>query len=495
MSDQPGRPVRISLKWFLVGMSMIVVSIFLLILSVILYKSTKQVITKNLDLINDTGFEQMVAEMDYRLDNLHKIAYYLQNNERLISLLHSMETTEYYRKGRTISEVNRLLESIRHNNEDIAGINIVHGEFQYYSGQTLLGAGLVRTLPQAGGSRDIAFHYPAAAVAERQSMPYRSYKMIDDLNAEMYVEGSLSDGGRQVGAFYIFLNNNLLADISGHMTSVCIVDRAGDVVFRGERFAEADVPSLLERFSQSKETVVASTDSNKVYGKQIDFHDWIVFYQGDYSTYQERYGFLLRLAVVSFLISLIVSFLTSRIVTHKILQPALHLIRTIRRYRMGESHEHLVEFGNRTVAVSLREKIFYYFVLTTLLPICIFAVIYYMNTGSILSAQIASAYQAVFSNASENVRQYVNLKQNLLQNMAYRPAVQQFMLNRGNGNGNEELIYDEFEKAAYMGLKDDTVRLLDGGQSYLLFKYKLTNTPWYSVSIYSGHALFKESRK
>jgi len=102
---------RISLKKYLIMVSMIAVSIVLFFVGLVFYTRTIRYIDEKLDLMEKNRFYRLYSDIDESINSINRVIEYLQNSEILLSYLNTAENEKdnIYRQGVAINNISKLL--------------------------------------------------------------------------------------------------------------------------------------------------------------------------------------------------------------------------------------------------------------------------------------------------------------------------------------------------------------------------------------------------
>lgn len=442
------RRFQIKLHNLLIVLALTLAGIALLITATVFYSDTQALISEKLDAIHEADFNRIEAEIIDFYESSGKVATLLQNNKQLIAMIQESEYEEIdlYRKSELVDEINGYLTNLTVYNKAIRSINIVTHNAQYYSKQLLFNQQLTDKF-SARKVDGVAFEYPkqfadTPELSQHQDVLLNSQKL--DMDKESYYITSLQAGEDYYGNVVVMLRNLPLISEINKKNDIMIVDGHGQTIFRGQSFGNMDVDSLYEQ--------------------TIRFNNWKVYYRIDNKAYRNQASLLFALAIGSFLVCFLISFLFAKFITRHIVRPITNLASYIQRYKVGDAAVARAVQLTRPKQMSLREKIFYYFLLSILVPVGGFVLMFHLLSSSMLSEQIVMDYENVFENTASSLNDYMEQKEKLMLGQAYGTLIQGYL----QGNPVSEIsIYDQIEQYMFLGM-NGTLSLYDASNRLLL---------------------------
>lgn len=453
----------ISFKKLLITISLTTTLFLLLVVSTVLYNNTSSYITQKMDAIDTNKLNQIVSGIDSRITQINNISTYLQNNKQLIDLINRLESpdTSMYEKGRIYMDIQLFLSNIMQYNSMIRSINIITESSQYDSGGVILSSSLIDNIDKSV-SRDINFRYPSNNL---KSFP--DYNIIETLDTCTYFNFSLYDSNGCYGQAFIILKYNYITGCTDNVDNILILDGTMNEVFKGKMFDDIHMDSLLQSISDNgSNKVIASYKQNKVYRKDLSSYGWSVLYLSEIDKYTNKYTTLRILVAACFLICTVVSFAVSGIISKKVLKPMVWLSSTIKKYKVDSYDHDSIDEENSKSTFSLREKIFYYLIITILLPVTSFVAIFYFKSNIIMREELSQSYMTVFEKKVDYLTDYMQKKQIILQGIAYDSSVQNYITRYPKPDAN--LVYDMIEQNIYLGLDRDAVSIYDSSNNLLI---------------------------
>lgn len=420
------RRVRFSLQSVLFILSIAGVTVFLTITSLLLYNNTETHIKQRLDLINATKFNQIVSDIEYFFDSTYKIVDYLKNDKQLIHNIRKVEhaETDPFAKHQTMFEIKQNLLNIQSYNEHIKNIMIVTEHLMYYPGEYLTNYEWIKYEPHelADGIR---FYYPDTI-----------FTNVPDKKQEVFFQTSLIDDHVKYGEMFVLLNDKQFDRKLSDLDHIMIIGESGETIFQGKHF---------NAHSGS------ANAKNQTYQRKLRFQNWTVQYQIDVNVYREQLELIRKSAFFAFVISLLLTIIFSRYLSRRILLQAFRLTSLVKTYNIGDPMIDDAMRANIKMKVTMREKIFYYLIITIIVPVCCFVMIYYAQSYTIIHQNIISAYSFVFKKTVSDLSDYMEKAEKLLVGLSFSSAVQN-TFNMPEARDYQEIAFDTIEQFGYLGL-------------------------------------------
>ncbi|MBP1993411.1 sensor histidine kinase [Paenibacillus eucommiae] len=459
---------RFPLHTILIALSLVAVAVSLSIISILLLGSTKSLITEKLDVIHTTKFNQIASDIEAFFDDSRKIAVYLENNPFLAENIRKLENNEgnSFEKHERMLSINKFLLNLTQYNENIKSINIVTEKDQYYSGGVLFTYDLARIL---GSNQvvDLKLKYPDTIFRPTTTVRKTGMTFAKHLTGEVYYASSLRRGSMVYGNLYILLRDDFLAGRIAELDTMMIVDETGHTVYKGKRYEEMESKITSQLIIPSINKPIVYTDKNvQIYARQLNVQKWTLFHSVDLNTYREQSDLLRSLAVISFLISLVITFAFARFISKRILRPAAKLAGVVKRYHVGDAATVRFSQDSPKRKFSLREKVFYYLLITIMLPICCFVALFYMQSSSIITKQTTDAYQTVLQKAADNLSIVMDKKEKLLLGISYSEIAHNLLQTQTESD--TAALFDMIEQYVYLGLDNDIYSLYDNNNKLIV---------------------------
>lgn len=446
--DRSEYKIKFSLHSVLFILSITGVIFSLVVISVLLHYMTGARINDWLNVVNETKFNQVASDLEYFFDSTAKSVDYLQNNKQLLTNIRIVNNNETppFERYRLLSEIDQILLNIQAYNEHIKSINIVTDKLQYYVGGYLYN---YKKNKNYGLVDSVRLQYSdslfKAKLPEGDNLFYRSP------DQQVYYYTVLEESGQPFGELYVFLHDDKFANRLPGLANVRIVDDKGRTVFKGEHSKDTDNPAK----------------SDEILNKQLSFHNWTVMYHVDIEIYREQSELLRQSAYLALVICLLVTLFLSGYLSKQILLPAVRLISLLKLYNFGNGHiaDAVKTRKSARMRLTLREKVFYYLIVTILLPVCCFVAIFFLQSNKIIQHNMKDSYSQMFQKTAGDVNSFMEKKEKLLMGLSFSNAVQNAI---NNHIYHAESIGDTVEQFIYLGLHNDKFSLY-GSDNHLIF--------------------------
>jgi|GEM_PF-3016789 len=460
---------RIKLQNLLIALSLTLAGVALLVTATVFYSDAQVLISEKLDAIHGADFNQITSEIVEFYESSGKVAELLHDNKQLASMIHELEYEhkDLYQKSELVGRINGYLMNLTTYNKAIKSINILTPAAEYYSGRLLFNQAVTEQL-SARQIEGVKFEYlrqPAGSESSQgQHVPLNAQRF--DIHNESYYITSIQLDGKFYGNVVVVLQKLPLLHMTSKKNDIMIVDDQGQAVYRGQMFSHFKIESVGD-FSRDNREIVKLGRSNEpriYYMQTIKFNNWDVYYGIDNKVYRNQMILLFAMAIVSFLVCLVLSFLFSRYTARRIVRPMASLASYMKRYRVGEASVDRSIYADLPRKMSLREKVFYYFLVSIIIPVGGFIIIFHLVSSSMLSRQIIMDYRTAFETTAAGMTSYMEKEEKLLFGQSYSNLVQDYLQ---AGTRSEDLFYDMVEQYMFLGM-DGTLSLYDTNNLLLL---------------------------
>lgn len=420
------------------------VSLFLISTSVLLYFSTKSHIKEKFDFVNELRFNQIFSEVEYFLNNSQKIVDYMMNDKQLLAHIQAMNSDEIgpVEQSRINTEIHRNLLTIRTYNEYIKSINIVTDRLQYYSGEYLYFYTPEKSWPFPSNHPAPQLRHPENLFQHHSGAEDNRFPR--DFANELYYYSELGDGATGYGETYVFIDNKKLLQKIPDYERIMIVSESAGTIYQGQLFQKGESTDSL---------------SGQIYRRKLNFLDWTLLYGMDERLFQEQLNLIHKWSYIALILSFFLAFVFSRYLSKKILRPIHSLITGLKRYQMGLGNAGDGPVHAEMPKITIREKVFYYFIVTILIPVCCFIAIFYVQYNTIIHQHMVDSYRLVFRKTANDIDNYMEKKENIMTGLAFHTSVQNRM--RGGNGSDDEVVYDMIERFIQLGLDHDRYSLYD----------------------------------
>ncbi|EKN65191.1 hypothetical protein BABA_21141 [Neobacillus bataviensis LMG 21833] len=457
---------------FLLRFSLITVFVFLLLLSSLYYMKIKNFIEEKKETSVQLRMDQISTELQTEFNNIYDTVNNLKTNEIVIRYLdelgdNNLSPSEKYKQ---LSNLEEYLYTIRQNNKLIDNILIVTPETQFSSDMKYID--YQYNGMKLNNEAERQYHFVSIGEANRKiEIPSISGGQAveasgsKDLNNSMFFGVNiLSADGVNKGVILIFINPKNLDDYIFYADHIGLFDQNGRLFFKGDKAVD-NLPAKLKKLPSSKKGLQGTYENTGIYHSSIPYYNFQLVYVEKLSFYKKQMALMWKMLVATFLFSALIAYIFSRIVGRKVLQPLDRLIESIKGYEESRNYSSLFQQKkNRVMKVSLRERFFFYFVITVLLPLVIFMVMLYGQTSKIISSDLQESYRASHEKMARLMNNEINQRVLLLTRIAYNNNVLHSMMEEDAESIGHELL----NKKQYLELRRQTVKIynLEGKPIY-----------------------------
>ncbi|MEN6313791.1 MAG: histidine kinase, partial [Clostridiaceae bacterium] len=433
----------------LLSISMTIITIAVSFL--LLYSTTMRYTRSMADDISRSEFEYIVTTVERDYNNLINISNSINNNNKLkdLIMLLKSEDTDISEYKKAYDYITEFLIGLKNANSFIKSISIISGEERLYTLDYLFSHDLAEELKDEN-INGMELCYPAD-IGNGISFGPPIYSLIDSLNGMVYIKFGLSDSTSFYGNVYILLNNSMFSRMAEGNENLLIYDNKDTVLYNsmgkyGSKFNNKNAEAFLKELE--------SQGSVTVYRQMMD-NGWTVAYMIDRTVFSDNRR-IAWMIIISIFAGFICSVFISSRLSGNILRPVVSLVKLLSGY--GEEHKkYNINISKRKI--SLRTKIFGYFLATTILPVLIFLLLFYTQSMSLIKEQILKEYDITFTRMAKNVDKHFTDKSSAFQNLLYNIAVQEYLFNRSQGD--EANIRDILTDYKYLGLEDNRISFND----------------------------------
>jgi two-component system sensor histidine kinase YesM len=487
-------PRKIKLRSFLMILSNLISIVVIIIFSMLLYLSVSEYIHNNTDAINRSKFEYMLSVIERNYNEIINISNYIRSNKNLKTsiLVFNDEKTLINNKLKALKYITNFLVGVKSQNRHIKSINIISRnnssgvitEKRFYTLDYLISMGISKKLLKEEIDK-ILFCYPAwDDISSKVSVD--DY-LIKDMEKEIYVKFSFPGGNahdasgnikvsKDYGNVYIFLNNNFFREITAGRENLLILDSENKIIYNGMKKNNPNMKTgnIVDDLTASRLKNVRDLPSyNKdmgLYSKSLD-NGWTLLY------YFDKYGFFEkqeRLKVVIFLllaISFLCSFFLSNSLSKKILRPIKKLADFMSNYEYKGEKLEKCSPNQPGRKVTLRERIFCYFLLTIMLPVLLFMMLFNFRAIDLTNKEISAQFLNTFDKTGKYIDEYFGKKLMAFHNIIYDISMQEFIFNKKynietNSNYYKDIniIAEILRSYKYLRLENNEIRFYDNNK-------------------------------
>lgn len=476
---------KMKLDTFLILVSTSSVLFLLFIVSIFLYTVTVREIENRIENINRIKFNQVAADIDGELDQLDKLAEYIKNNQRLMNYIEEIESkpTDAYTSHKISVKISNLLFNIKEYMDSIKSINVITDKAQYNGGNILFNYHLLQKYSSSRTDTISIISPQTLHPRDGQDLHYKT--TADMLDDHYYFSFSLSNGEKHYGNVYIILNDILSKSRFANYNNIILVDNNKNILWNRQKNPNFNSKTLVDRINLEDEGEVFYNDLNsKIYAKRLAFKNWHVIFVSEKEIMSTQLKLLRNLVITAFVLSLSIGLIFSKSISRKILYPVTKLMRLMRNYTDNTVSGNITKKKNR---FSLREKLFLYFMLSILIPVLLFTIIYYYQSNKIIKEQVINSYHTLFEKAVFNVNEYISRKQMIIQRIVFDSSVVDYVrFHETMKDKGMDVILEIFEENKFLGLDRDVISIFNLKDNKLLISNRLDHQEYLNEDYYAN---------
>ncbi|MBO9604783.1 MAG: sensor histidine kinase [Paenibacillaceae bacterium] len=427
------RPVP--LTRFLMLFSLLTVSVLLLIVCAVLYFKTKSFIDQKVNDLLEIKLSQTTADTKKQFEDVYQALEGLRGNEPFLGTIGRLagSAASSYERVTLSLDVEAALFNFKKDNDFIARIDVVTTSAQYGTDRPLFAYPLDKRLPDLfrpmrqirlvpeGGT------YAALGLARADVTEPQLRDNLDRLNQAVYLAGSIPSFGSGGGYGMIIIQiapDNLKHRIP-YDEAIAIVAGGGNVLYRGAGVA-ADVAPLQAPAAWTKGKW---WKGKRYYTRDIGFSDlYLVFAESSGNVLRPQLPTIGAFFAAALLGCALLSFVLATLLRDQMLRPLHGLIRSMGRYhQLRDRWRQPADANSKRSRVTMRDRLFFYFTATILLPIILFVALVFRHSTQIISQELQRTYEATFEKTVHRIELFVEQKKIVLARLAYDSGVIRFV--------------------------------------------------------------------
>ena len=442
------------------GISLLVILVFFLLL----YSSTSGYIYEIADSVNRSEFEYLVSSVEQNYNEIMNISKNMSSNKILKGYIstYMSEYSEINNRINALEHIRSILIGLKNHNKLIKSINIIKGEKQLHTLDFLISYNLLQKLT-VQRLDDPRFSSPDST-AKKSEATADNY-LIHDLDDEIYISQSIFDNDSFFCNAYILLDKFFFRDVVSGRKDVMIYDEKENILYNS-----VDHPAYDDKY-RNLEYYINALETSKdavVYKRSLN-NGWTVLYvfNKDYFTLKQKP--LNIILLYSLLASFLCSIVLSNYLSGSVLRPVYSIMEFMTGYRYANRG-----YGKYVPAASgkkmtLRGKIFYYFISTIMLPVFIFVMLFYFQTTGWAKEQISGKYSDTFIKTAGQVDKFFETKAAVFQNVLYSLPFQEFIFN--SKHSDESAVIETLRNYKYLGLENNEITVYSADKSIFFSNY------------------------
>jgi sensor histidine kinase YesM len=445
---------------FLLRFSLIAVLVFLLLLSSLYFIKIKNFIEEKKETSVQLRMDQISSELQTEFNEIYDTTNSLKTNEILIRYIDELSGSEISPTAKYYQAVGLedYLNTIRQNNKLIDNILIITPETQYSSDQKYVDFKFNGMKVKAEVESN--FHFVNLGEAgSKIELPSSNKGMgTEQLNNQLFFGTNiLSADGVHKGVILLFINPKNLDDSLFYADQIRLFDQNGQVFFKGEK-AALDVPAKLDTLKYGNKGQFVSWGDTGVYYSSIPYYNFQLIYEEPLDFYKKQMGLMWKIIVLTFVCSALAAIIFSRLIGRKVIQPLYQLIESIKEYEVSGNYSSLLQQNKTTgMKLSLRERFFFYFVITVLLPLLIFMGALYGQTSKLVSGDLQESYHSVHEKMARLMDNEINQRELTMARIAHNNNILLHLLEHDG----EKIGYELVDRRQFFELRRQNIRIYD----------------------------------
>jgi sensor histidine kinase YesM len=445
---------------FLLRFSLFAVLVFLLLLSSLYFIKIKNFIEEKKETSVQLRLDQISSELQTEFNEIYDTTNSLKTNEIVIRYIDELSgseispTAKYYQAA----GLEDYLNTVRQNNKLIDNILIITPETQYSSDQKYVDFKFNGMKVKAEVESNFHFVNLAEAGSKIELPSSDKGNGTEQLNNQLFFGTNiLSADGVHKGVILLFINPKNLDDSLFYADQIRLFDQNGQVFFKGEK-AALDLPAKLDTLKYGNKGQFVSWGDTGVYYSRIPYYNFQLIYEEPLDFYKKQMGLMWKIFVLTFVCSALAAIIFSRLIGRKVIQPLYQLIESIKEYEVSGNYSSVLQQNKTTsMKMSLRERFFFYFVITVLLPLLIFMGILYGQTSKLVSGDLQESYHSVHEKLARLMDNEINQRELTMARIAHNNNIQLHLLEHDG----EKIGYELVDRRQFFELRRQNIRIYD----------------------------------
>ncbi|HOJ12003.1 MAG TPA: histidine kinase [Clostridiales bacterium] len=479
---QKFHPKKISFKKYLVTVSMTVAFAILLSIGLIFYTRTIRYINDKLDLMEKNRFYSVYLDIDESIQSINRMIEYLQNSEILMNYLNIAENAkdDVYKKSVAINDISKLLTNAKEYSAFTKRIFIITQarEYSNYSTTTFSFETIKRIRDYE--FEDITFF--CYGMDRLHGIELRGISLLDE---NMFFAAGLRKNKGCDGKILAILDESFLYDTKQTTGNFYIVDRSGDFIWptidNNDISNQTKKQISLNIQSHNMDEFMFKVNDKKVITKKFSNYNWFLVYPVNDSIINQQKNSIIFYMFISFLSSIILTYIFSRLVSNRILKPIKKLTSVIGEY------DGKTDFTKYDIAESkgiyMRDNLILYFIISIVIPVIIFIVMFNVTSFKHIEAHTLGYYRTVFDKTADRIDKYIERKLKAMQRITYSISIQQIAARRENAVLGVDEIFNIITENSVLGHERDIISIYNNTRELLFTNYYM-GIPDFNNSFY-----------
>lgn len=429
---------NLGIKTYLFLLSIVIVTLFLLIISFISYQVTVSAILKRTGTLDESILKQVNNKLNISVGEIERLTTNFSKNEQLIGELKKLDfpPDSIVDKLKNESDFLDVVNELKAGYEDIEKILIYAKEDTHWVDKMNwlpnqpreLHPDIYRTIKSS--PRNIAVFAPGTGSWGQQSLKGFAFGSI------------LYDGDREAGILYVmmkpqwmnqvFLENNVI--IASKDSENVLWSAAGSHVNEYGRLFE----STVNEHGQFIDTF--GGEEYRFFYMRSNYNDWLTITFKSLEEIERPIRKIRTYVLITASISCLMAMVFAVFVSGIIVNPIKHLLERVRAYRAQEQFE---SFKVPVTSMGIRKVFTIYFVAITTIPMLIYIAVFYFSFSSVIEEKVKDSVFLAFRQTVSNIDSFVAVNERISTNIMVNPFVQQFLVSNNEPASGSPANYNE----------------------------------------------------
>lgn len=466
-------PRKIPFIRYLITVSMVVVSVFLLSIGLIFYTLTFKYIGDKLELMESNKYYQLYSDIDETIHSVDRVIEYLQNSDILQNYLDIAEAKniDSFKRGTAINNIFRFITNAKEYSVFMKQIFIItqNNEYSNYSTQMFNFNTLrkIRDLPDEKFENIVFLNY---GIDNSTGIELKGTPLLDEYPV---FAARLRKDNKFNGKIFIILDESYLANIRKMMGTFYIVDESGNLIWPNmSSLSNAElvvIETIKNRYSEKEGEFSLKGIKPEVVAKRLSGHNWMLVYSIDNKIIAKQKNNIILYIFATLLLSTILAYIFSKLISVQTLKPIKKLTGLIDSY---DGKKELGKFDCiETKGKSMRDSLILYFVISIVIPILVFVVIFSVTSTKYIETYTIGYYNASFDKISDRIDKYVERKLKALQRIVYNISVQQNTAKRENRSLKQNDMFNIITENSVLGQERDIINIYNNTGNLMYTNY------------------------
>lgn len=403
--------------------------------------------------------DQISSELQTEFNKIYDTTNNLKTNEIVIRYIDELSGSEISPSEKFYQHagLEDYLNTIRQNNNLVSNILIITPDTQYSSDQKYVDFKLNGMKVKAEVESNFHFINLGEGSSKIELPSSDKGGGTEELNNQLFFGTNIiSADGVHKGVILLFINPQSLDDSLFYANQIRLFDQNGQMFFKGDQ-AAGDVPAKIDTLKHDKKALL-SWGKKEVYYSSIPYYNFQLIYEEPLGFYKKQMGLMWKIIIFTFVCSALAAIIFSRIIGRKVIQPLYQLTASIKAYEESRNYSGLLQKNKTTsMKMSLRERFFFYFVITVLLPILIFMGILYGQTSQLVSGDMEESYHSVHEKMARLMNNEINQHELMMARIAYNNNLQLHIMEEDV----EKIGYELVDRRQFLELRRQNIKIYD----------------------------------